>query len=162
MAPEVALGAVRAEALRIPTDAPEADGTFAWTSTTVVVVEAEAGGQTGLGYTYTDAGAAGLATGALGEAVRGRDAMDTPACWAAMQRVVRNMGRSGIAATAVSAVDAALWDLKAKLLGLPLAALLGRAREAVPIYAAAGSRPTLTGRCGTSCRAGCSGTAAAQ
>ncbi len=138
MASKATLGAVRAEAYRIPTDAPEADGTFAWTSTTLVVVEVEAGGRTGLGYTYTDAGAAGLASGVLAEAVRGRDAMDVPACWTAMQRPVRNMGRSGIAATAVSAVDAALWDLKAKLLGLPLATLLGRAREAVPIYGSGG------------------------
>ena len=138
MVPGAALGAVRAEAYRIPTDAPEADGTFAWTATTMVVVEAEAGGQTRLGYTYSDAGAAGVAAGALAEAVRGRDASDTPACWAAMQRAVRNMGRSGIAATAVSAVDAALWDLKAKLLGLPLATLLGRSREAVPIYGSGG------------------------
>ncbi len=138
MVPEAALGAVRAEAYRIPTDAPEADGTFAWTSTTMVLVEVEAGGRTGMGYTYSDAGAAGLAAGALAEAVRGRDAMDTPACWAAMQRAVRNMGRSGIAGTAVSAVDAALWDLKAKLLGLPLATLLGRAREVVAIYGSGG------------------------
>ena len=138
MASEAALGAVRAEAYRIPTDAPEADGTFAWTATTMVVVQAEAGGRTGLGYTYSDAGAAGLASGALAEAVRGRNATDVPACWAAMQRAVRNMGRSGIAATAISAVDAALWDLKAKLLGLPLAVLLGRAREAVPVYGSGG------------------------
>ena len=136
--PEAALGAVRAEAYRIPTDAPEADGTFAWTATTMVVVEVEAGGQAGLGYTYSDAGAAGLAAGSLTKAVWGLDAMDTPACWAAMQQAVRNMGRSGIAATAVSAVDAALWDLKAKLLGLPLAVLLGRVREAVPIYGSGG------------------------
>ena len=138
MAPEAALGAVRAEAYRIPTDAPEADGTFAWTATTIVLVEAEAGGRTGIGYTYSDAGAAGLATGTLAEAVRGRSAMDVPGCWAAMQRAVRNMGRSGIAATAISTVDAALWDLKAKLLGLPVATLLGRVREAVPIYRSGG------------------------
>ena len=51
---------------------------------------------------------------------------------------VRNMGRSGLAATAISALDAALWDLKAKLMDLPLAALLGRARETVPIYGSGG------------------------
>ena len=49
-----------------------------------------------------------------------------------MQPAVHNLERSGIATTAVSAMDAALWDLKAKLLGLPLATLLGRAREALP------------------------------
>ena len=55
-----------------------------------------------------------------------------------MQRAVRNMGRAGLAATAISAVDTALWDLKAKLLDLPLALLLGRYRDAVPIYGSGG------------------------
>ena len=51
---------------------------------------------------------------------------------------MRNLGRSGVAAAAISALDAALWDLKAKLLEVPLAGLLGRAREAVPIYGSGG------------------------
>jgi L-alanine-DL-glutamate epimerase-like enolase superfamily enzyme len=55
-----------------------------------------------------------------------------------MQRTVRNMGREGLAATAISAVDVALWDLKAKLLGVPLASLLGCYRDAVPIYGSGG------------------------
>lgn len=108
MPAEATLGAVRAETYRIPTDAPETDGAFAWTATTMVVVEIEAGGRTGLGYSYAKAGAAGRAANELAGALRGRDAMDVPACWASMQRAVRNMGRSGIAATAISAVDAAL------------------------------------------------------
>ena len=130
--------AVRAQAYVIPTDAPEADGTMHWTSTTLIVVEVEAGGQAGLGYTYTDAAAAPLIRGMLAEVVQGREALDVPAAWQAMQRRVRNVGRQGLAATAISAVDAALWDLKAKLLGLPLALLLGRARDAVPIYGSGG------------------------
>ena len=55
-----------------------------------------------------------------------------------MQRAVRNLGRAGLCATAISAVDTALWDLKAKLLGLPLAALLGRVRDEVEIYGSGG------------------------
>ena len=55
-----------------------------------------------------------------------------------MQRAVRNLGRSGLAACAISALDCALWDLKARLLGLPLATLLGRCRNAVPIYGSGG------------------------
>ena len=39
---------------------------------------------------------------------------------------------------AISAVDIALWDLKARLLGCPLAGLLGRARDAVPVYGSGG------------------------
>ena len=109
-----------------------------WNSTTLIVAEVKAGGVAGLGYTYTDASAAGLIGRMLGEAIEGGDAMDVPALWEAMQRRVRNIGRQGLAATAISAVDAALWDAKAKLLGLPLAVLLGRSRVAVPIYGSGG------------------------
>jgi L-alanine-DL-glutamate epimerase-like enolase superfamily enzyme len=130
--------AVRAQAYTIPTDAPEADGTFAWDSTTLIVVEADAGGKTGLGYTYTDACAASMIRGALAEAVLHRDAFDVRAAWLAMQKRVRNIGREGVAATAISALDCALWDLKAKLLEVPLVCLLGAIRERVPIYGSGG------------------------
>jgi L-alanine-DL-glutamate epimerase-like enolase superfamily enzyme len=55
-----------------------------------------------------------------------------------MARAVRNIGRAGVAATAISGVDVGLWDLKARLLELPLAGLLGRARERVPVYGSGG------------------------
>jgi L-alanine-DL-glutamate epimerase-like enolase superfamily enzyme len=129
---------VRARAYTVPTDRPEADGTFAWNSTTLVVVHVEGGGKTGLGYTYTHGSAAALIESKLKEVVTGIDAMDPPAAYAAMQGAVRNMGRQGLAATAISAVDAALWDLKAKLLDLPLCTLLGRVRDSVPIYGSGG------------------------
>ncbi|MBV9785176.1 MAG: mandelate racemase [Acidisphaera sp.] len=129
---------LRAHAYTIPTDKPEADGTIAWDSTTLVLVEIEAGGQTGLGYSYADESIVGLITGKLTEAVGQGDAMDTGAAWLAMQRSVRNLGRQGLAACAISAVDTALWDLKAKLAGLPLCLLLGRFRDAVPIYGSGG------------------------
>jgi len=132
------IGPVRARAYTIPTDTPEADGTFAWDSTTLIVVEAEGGGSTGLGYTYSSSAITGLIAGKLAEVVSGGDAMDPPRAWRAMQHAVRNMGRDGLAATAISAVDVALWDLKAKLLDLPLAVLLGRYRDAVPIYGSGG------------------------
>ncbi len=129
---------IAAAAYTIPTDQPEADGTYAWDSTTLVVAEAEAGGRTGIGYTYADRSNVTLIEGKLADAVRGFDALDVPAAWAAMQRSVRNLGRAGLAATAISAVDTALWDLKAGLLGVPVAKLLGRCREAVPIYGSGG------------------------
>ncbi len=129
---------VTAASYTIPTDSPEADGTFHWDSTTLVVVEVSGGGQTGLGYTYTSGAITKLITGKLANAIEKLDAMDPPAAFAAMQRAVRNMGREGLAATAISAVDTAIWDLKAKLLGLPLALLLGRYRDAVPIYGSGG------------------------
>ena len=132
------VGAVSASAYTIPTDRPEADGTIAWDRTTLVLAEVEAGGERGLGYTYADAAAAGLVRGVLAEALRGRDAMDLPAAWEAMVRAVRNIGREGVAACAISARDAALWDAKAKLLGLPLVTLLGAARREVPVYGSGG------------------------
>jgi L-alanine-DL-glutamate epimerase-like enolase superfamily enzyme len=133
-----AIGNLTAARYQIPTDSPEADGTMAWTSTTLVVVEVEGGGKTGLGYTYTDGSVTRLIDKKLAEAIHGRDVLDPPGAWRAMQRAVRNMGRDGLAATAISAVDTALWDLKAKLLDLPLALLLGRYRDAVPIYGSGG------------------------
>jgi L-alanine-DL-glutamate epimerase-like enolase superfamily enzyme len=132
------IAGLRARAYTIPTDRPEADGTYAWDSTTLVVVHAEAGGKTGLGYTYTHGSIAALIESKLKENVAGIDAMDIASAHAAMQHAVRNMGRQGLAATAISAVDTALWDLKAKLLGLPLCLLLGRARADVPIYGSGG------------------------
>jgi L-alanine-DL-glutamate epimerase-like enolase superfamily enzyme len=129
---------VRAGAYRIPTETPEADGTFACDSTTLVVAEVEAGGQQGLGYTYTDASAGRLITGLLEHAIVGLDAFETGAAWAAMLHAVRNIGRAGLAATAISAVDAALWDWKGRMLGAAVARLLGTARHAVPIYGSGG------------------------
>lgn len=55
-----------------------------------------------------------------------------------MQSAVRNAGRQGLCAMAISAVDVALWDLRAKLLGLSLADSLGRFREAIPAYGSGG------------------------
>ena len=109
-----------------------------WRSTTLVVVEVEAGGETGLGYTYTDKAAVPLVTGMLWKAIDRHDALDLPGVVEAMWRQVRNVGRSGLAANAISAVDAALWDLKARLLGLPLARLLGQRRAEVPVYGSGG------------------------
>src|SRR4051794_34366379 len=122
---DVAVEDVSVSTGTVPTDAPEADGTFAWEATTIVVVQACGGGERGIGYTYADRSAARLVEGTLAQVVRGADALAPQRAWWAMARAVRNLGRDGIAATAISAVDVALWDLKARLLGLPLATLLG-------------------------------------
>lgn len=129
---------VEAEAYTIPTDAPEADGTIAWDRTTLVAVEISAGGHVGLGYTYSDPSLPQLIRGVLAPVLMRQDAMAVPALWNAMVRAVRNLGWRGLCATAISAVDVALWDLKARLLGQPLAVLLGEARKAVPIYGSGG------------------------
>ncbi len=129
---------VHAAAYRIPTDGPEADGTFSWDATTLIVVHVTAGDQSGLGYTYADASVAALAQTLARKTLEGRDGFDIPACHEAMQRAVRNFGRPGLAACAISALDAALWDLKARLFGVALAKLLGRCRDEVPIYGSGG------------------------
>lgn len=123
---------------KIPTDAPESDGTLAWDATTVVVVEVQGAAERGIGYSYAHESAASVIVATLADVVRGRDALDVPGAWWAMVRAVRNVGRPGIASHAIAAIDVALWDLKARLLGVPLAALLGRAHDAVPIYGSGG------------------------
>jgi L-alanine-DL-glutamate epimerase-like enolase superfamily enzyme len=125
-------------AYTVPTDAPESDGTLAWDSTTLVVVEIGAGGKTGLGYTYGSAGAVEVVNAVLAPVIADGDAFSIHAHWAAMVTAVRNIGWRGIAAHAISAVDTALWDLKARLLGIPLADLFGRERDEVSIYGSGG------------------------
>ena len=134
----VPIGKVCARAFTIPTDKPEADGTIAWRSTTLVVVEINGGGKVGVGFTYSGASIAQLIESKLAETISGLDALNPEAAWQAMQHAVRNLGREGLAATAVSAVDIALHDLKARILDLPLATLLGRYRDSIPIYGSGG------------------------
>jgi L-alanine-DL-glutamate epimerase-like enolase superfamily enzyme len=122
----------------IPTDAPEADGTLAWDKTTMVLVTARAGGEQGLGWSYTSRAAAAVVGELLADTVTGRDAFDVAGAAEAMARQVRNVGRPGIAAMAISAVDIALWDLKARLLGVSLASLLGRVHDGIPVYGSGG------------------------
>jgi L-alanine-DL-glutamate epimerase-like enolase superfamily enzyme len=123
---------------KVPTDSPESDGTYEWESTTIVVVEAAAGGMKGLGYSYADTAAATVVRELLADVMRGRDAMAVTGSFLAMVSAVRNLGRAGIASMAISAVDAALWDLKARLLELPLVTLLGPVRDAAPVYGSGG------------------------
>src|SRR5215207_9194815 len=124
---------------RIPTERPEADGTFQWHATTIVLVEAVAdSGLRGLGFSYTAAAAGELIRERLAEAVIGQPVEHTGAAWEAMVRAVRNVGQPGVAATAISAVDVSLWDLRARALGLPLFQLLGVYRQSVPIYGSGG------------------------
>jgi L-alanine-DL-glutamate epimerase-like enolase superfamily enzyme len=122
----------------LPTDAPEADGTLTWQKTTLVLVKVQAGGQEGTGWTYSSGAAAGFVAEILKPVAEGRPAFDIPAIATDLARALRNAGRPGAGATALSALDIALWDLKARLLGLPLADLLGRARGPVPVYGSGG------------------------
>jgi L-alanine-DL-glutamate epimerase-like enolase superfamily enzyme len=123
---------------RIPTDEPESDGTLEWDHTDVVVVQARAGGSTGLGWSYASPAAADMVASMLKPAVMGRSAMAIEGAWQKMNHVLRNAGRPGAGLMAIAAVDVALWDLKAKLLGVPLVDLFGAAREAIEIYGSGG------------------------
>jgi L-alanine-DL-glutamate epimerase-like enolase superfamily enzyme len=126
-------------AYRVPTDTPhESDGTLVWDATTLVLVELQGGGTTGLGYTYADAATAALIRDTLADVVTGQDVMGVERIWTALVARVRNLGRSGIAAMAISAVDAALWDLKARTLDVPLVTLFGQVRDAAPVYGSGG------------------------
>ncbi len=134
----VPINRVEVSAYKVPTDSHESDGTFEWDSTTIVIVEATAGGQTGLGYSYADTATARLIADLLAGVVQGRDALAVPGSFAAMMASIRNLGRPGIASMAISAVDVALWDLKAKLLDVALVTLLGAVRETAPVYGSGG------------------------
>ncbi len=136
--PEAPVEAVRVSAYTVPTDGPESDGTIAWDATTLVLVEIDAGGVTGIGYTYASVVAATLIEETLADVVTGRDAFDVAGTWQALVHAVRNIGRPGIASMAISAVDTGLWDLKAKLLDQPLFKLLGAVRKTVPVYGSGG------------------------
>lgn len=134
----VTLGAPRVSVYTVPTDAPESDGTLVWDSTTLVLVEIDAGGKHGLGYTYADHATATLIRDLLAPLLAGRDAMAIAGLWQDMCCAIRNLGRPGIASMAIAAVDNALWDLKAKLLDLPLVTLLGAVRNSVAVYGSGG------------------------
>lgn len=123
---------------RFPTKEPESDGTLTWDATTVVTVTVHAGGHAGLGWTYSTAAAASVVRDHLAGAIAHRDVDDIVACWQAMHRTPRNIGTGGVVMQAISAVDVALWDLKARLLGVSLHRLLGRARDSVPVYGSGG------------------------
>jgi L-alanine-DL-glutamate epimerase-like enolase superfamily enzyme len=149
---------LHARAYTVPTEAPEADGTLMWSSTTVVVVEAVSGSERGLGFSYATPACLAVVEDLLCGQVLHRDAMDVTGAWVAMVRAIRNVGRPGIASMAIAAVDIALWDLKARLVGLPLYRLIGAARDSVPVYGSGGftsySVPELTAQLGGWARAG--------
>ncbi len=133
-----AVRGVTVDVYRVPTDAPDSDGTFEWRATTLVAVHVDCGDVRGFGYTYAPGAAARLIQDELKPVLENRDALDTHARYHDMAAALRNAGRPGVGTMAISALDTALWDAKAKLLGAPLATLLGAAREAIPAYGSGG------------------------
>ncbi|MGC2485748.1 MAG: enolase C-terminal domain-like protein [Acidimicrobiales bacterium] len=133
-----AIDELKVSVFTVPTEEPESDGTLTWSATTVVVVEPSAGNLTGIGFSYATGACARLIDDVLRDVVMGQDALDVASNWTAMVRAIRNFGRPGIASMAIAAVDCALWDLKAKLLELPLVKLLGQVNDTVPVYGSGG------------------------
>ena len=122
----------------VPTDLPEADGTLSWDSTTMVLVEVRADGAVGTGWTYGPAACAQIVADQLAPVVLGANPLDVAGVCEAMVRAMRNAGRPGAVGYAISAVDLALWDLKARLLEVPLHRLVGAVHERVPVYGSGG------------------------
>jgi L-alanine-DL-glutamate epimerase-like enolase superfamily enzyme len=133
-----AVEALEVFARTIPTDEPESDGTLEWDATTIVVVQAHVDGAVGVGYTYTHDAATRLIDEKLAPLVRGAELDDLASLWNELGRQLRNIGRPGIAFMALSAVDIALWDLKARLLEVPLVDLLGAVRDEAAVYGSGG------------------------
>lgn len=129
---------VEAAAYTIPLEQTESDGTLTWSATTIVIVRVCGGGHLGVGYTYAPAAAARIVEDTMASVVEGRDVLAPGRAWDAMARAVRNQGLRGPAAAALSAVDVALWDLKARVLEIPLVALLDGYHEGVPAYGSGG------------------------
>ena len=129
---------VTAAAYRFPLDKPESDGTLTWDATVAVVVTIRAGAHTGLGWTYSAAAAADVIREKLVSALRGRPVSEVEAAWRDMHRAARNLGTAGLVMQAISAVDIALWDLKARCLDLPLVELFGAVRPDVEVYGSGG------------------------
>jgi L-alanine-DL-glutamate epimerase-like enolase superfamily enzyme len=126
---------------QIPTDGPdgrESDGTLVWDSTTCVVVEASAAGLTGTGYTFGDVATARLIDSKLAALAIGSDALAPPALWHRLFAEIRNLGRPGAGAMAVAAVDIAVWDLRARILGRALFQTLPAFHDRVPVYGSGG------------------------
>ena len=125
-------------AYTVPSDTPESDGTFAWSETTLVLVQVTACGVAGLGYSFADIPTANLINAHLRPSVVGQNPLNIAELWSGMVRNIRNLGRPGICSMAISAVDNALWDLKARLLHLSVADLLGRAHPTIAAYGSGG------------------------
>jgi L-alanine-DL-glutamate epimerase-like enolase superfamily enzyme len=101
-------------------------------------VQVSGGGHTGLGWTYSVAAAAGVVDDLLAPVVVGNRIADVERSAQRMQMACRNVGPGGLAMHAVSAVDIALWDLKARVAGCSLSDLLGTVRDEVPVYGSGG------------------------
>lgn len=105
----------------------------------IVEVETDSG-HVGHGVTYlADGGVVAQAVnGVLAPIAIGMPAQATERVWGAMWWGMTASAQTGYGANAISAVDLALWDIKGKILGLPIWQMLGAAYDRVPVYATIG------------------------
>ncbi len=129
--------AISTEAYRWPRHKPITNGKHTYTHSGIGLVKIE-----------TDAGITGIGLGANGSIIRatiehltplliGQDPLNVERIWHALW-VPKLIGRRGMTTRAISAIDIALWDLRAKAANMPLYKLLGGYRDRVPTYIAGG------------------------
>ncbi|MDJ0407955.1 L-talarate/galactarate dehydratase [Rhodococcoides fascians] len=98
-------------------------------------------GHEGIGFSYSKR-AGGPAQFAHAQEIApvliGEDPNDIGKVWTKLVWAGASVGRSGVATQAIAAIDIALWDLKAKRAGLPLAKLIGASRDSVQTYNTSG------------------------
>jgi L-alanine-DL-glutamate epimerase-like enolase superfamily enzyme len=109
---------------------------------TPIVRITDADGETGTGYSYT-IGTGGFSVMELLKrtmvpALIGREALEIERIWRDMLFITHATTVGAITSIALAAVDTALWDLKAKKLGLPLHLLAGGAQATIPLYTTEG------------------------
>ncbi|MGV9839528.1 enolase C-terminal domain-like protein [Nocardia niigatensis] len=129
---------ITVETYRFPTPQPETDGTLTWDATTAVAVSIRAGHERGLGWTYSSPAAATVVEHHLASLLRGTSPDDVTDTWLRLRRACRNFGTPGVVGHALSAVDIALWDLKARLMETALDTVLGSAGRATAVYGSGG------------------------
>ena len=141
---------VRSQIVRLPADEPLADNKTppGATRDIVVVKITTRDGIDGIGVTFFGAaltGALKAAIDALGALIVGDDPIETERIAEKLRAAAGgSAGPSGIYTLAVSAIDTALWDIRGKALGLPVAKLLGGFRDRVPAYASGALMRTLS------------------
>lgn len=122
----------------IPCEYPESDGTYQWSSTTLIVIILEAENKKGMGYTYGDASVFSLLKDNFAPQLKNTNPFDNTHTICKLAASARNAGLPGIASHALSAADIALWDLKAKILKVPLCKLWGVSKEKITAYGSGG------------------------
>ena len=130
---------IQATVTRIPLDPPAAHamGRFEYRDYLLIQITSDEGLE-GFSYCIGDQYAA-LSVRQLAPVVLGRSPIEVAAIWDDLYRAARPLGRRGATMIALSALDNALWDLRAKAVGLPLYRLLGARTDVMPAYVSGGT-----------------------